>query len=77
MTESSNSIDYFATSEESSPPKPKSTGGLVAFAGVTAITGGVVAVTVPFILPAFRRACLPYVPATSKQVENVVRVLGM
>jgi len=76
MTESSKSIDYFAASEENSPPKPKSTGGLVAFAAVTAITGGLVAVTVPFILPAFRRVCLPYVPATSKQVENVVKVLG-
>ena len=35
----------------------------------------VFAVTTPFILPALRKFCLPYVPATTQQVENVVRML--
>ena len=33
------------------------------------------AVCVPFVTPALRRACLPYVPATDAQVSNVIRAL--
>ena len=36
---------------------------------------GLVAVTIPFILPALRRYCLPYVPATTVQVEKVMSQL--
>ncbi|XP_057566161.1 ATP synthase subunit C lysine N-methyltransferase isoform X7 [Hippopotamus amphibius kiboko] len=35
----------------------------------------VYAVATPFITPALRRICLPFVPATTKQVENVVKML--
>ena len=31
---------------------------------------------VPFVTPALRRVCLPFVPATDKQVNNVFRALG-
>jgi len=72
MTDSKQ-IDYFASD---SPPKPRSWGGLAAFAAVSAITGGLVAVSVPFILPAFRKVCLPYVPATTTQVKHVAQALG-
>ncbi|XP_057566158.1 ATP synthase subunit C lysine N-methyltransferase isoform X4 [Hippopotamus amphibius kiboko] len=45
----------------------------------TGIVGGmlvaVYAVATPFITPALRRICLPFVPATTKQVENVVKML--
>nr|XP_030712422.1 ATP synthase subunit C lysine N-methyltransferase isoform X2 [Globicephala melas] len=45
----------------------------------TGIVGGtlvvVYAVATPFITPAFRRICLPFVPATAKQIENVVKML--
>jgi hypothetical protein len=30
----------------------------------------------PFIVPAFRKICLPYVPATTAQVENVVKAIA-
>ncbi|KAL5010178.1 hypothetical protein ScPMuIL_012483 [Solemya velum] len=39
-----------------------------AFVGIYAVTG-------PFITPALRRICLPYVPATTKQIDNVFGAL--
>uniref|UniRef100_A0A8C4PYL1 ATP synthase subunit C lysine N-methyltransferase n=1 Tax=Eptatretus burgeri TaxID=7764 RepID=A0A8C4PYL1_EPTBU len=43
------------------------------------VAGGAVfalyAVAVPFVLPAFRAACLPFVPATEKQLANVFSLL--
>uniref|UniRef100_A0A4W2H822 ATP synthase c subunit lysine N-methyltransferase n=1 Tax=Bos indicus x Bos taurus TaxID=30522 RepID=A0A4W2H822_BOBOX len=45
----------------------------------TGIVGGtlvaVYAVATPFVTPALRRICLPFVPATTKQIENVVKML--
>ncbi|PWA17495.1 hypothetical protein CCH79_00011382, partial [Gambusia affinis] len=46
---------------------------------VTGVVGGslvaLYAVAAPFVAPALRRVCLPFVPATTAQVENVLRVL--
>ncbi|XP_036166338.1 ATP synthase subunit C lysine N-methyltransferase isoform X4 [Myotis myotis] len=46
---------------------------------ITGIVGGtlvaVYAVATPFITPALRKICLPFVPATTKQIENVVKML--
>lgn len=36
---------------------------------------GLTAVSLPFIFPFFRRVCLPYVPATDKQISNVLEAL--
>lgn len=36
---------------------------------------GMVALAWPFILPAFRRIVLPYVPATSTQIDNVLKAI--
>lgn len=45
----------------------------------TCVVGGslvaLYAVTGPFVAPALRKICLPFVPATSVQVENVFKVL--
>ncbi|XP_054771990.2 ATP synthase subunit C lysine N-methyltransferase-like [Lytechinus pictus] len=49
--------------------------GLVILGVTGAVVGGLYAVATPFILPAFRRVCLPYVPATTAQVDNVFSVL--
>ena len=42
-------------------------------------TGGVAVglsvVCYSFVAPAFRRICLPYVPATTEQVSNVLKFL--
>ncbi|CAL1286188.1 unnamed protein product [Larinioides sclopetarius] len=31
--------------------------------------------SIPFVMPAFRRICLPFVPATDNQVRNVISLL--
>ncbi|KAG7190033.1 hypothetical protein KM043_006183 [Ampulex compressa] len=44
-----------------------------------AITGGLATaislVCIPFVSPAFRKICLPYVPATTQQIQNVLKAL--
>ena len=58
----------------SSRPKLTRTGKILL--GITGASFfGVAAVTVPFLLPAIRRICLPYVPATTVQVNNVMSLL--
>lgn len=56
-------------------PQSRSRLGLV----VTGVLGGslvaLYAVAAPFVTPALRKVCLPFVPATSAQVENVLKVL--
>lgn len=46
---------------------------------ITGVVGGslvaLYAVTAPFVAPALRKICLPFVPATTAQVENVLSVL--
>lgn len=46
---------------------------------VTGVLGGslvaLYAVAAPFVAPALRKVCLPFVPATTAQVENVLGVL--
>ena len=43
--------------------------------GVTGATAvGLVLVTTPFVTPALRKFCLPYVPATEGQVANIMRM---
>ncbi|XP_058486972.1 ATP synthase subunit C lysine N-methyltransferase [Solea solea] len=55
--------------------KSKSRLGLI----VTGVLGGslvaLYAVATPFVVPALRKICLPFVPATTAQVENVLTVL--
>ena len=36
---------------------------------------GLFAVTIPFVMPAVRKYCLPYVPATHMQIRTVLSVL--
>nr|XP_020668420.1 protein FAM173B isoform X1 [Pogona vitticeps]XP_020668421.1 protein FAM173B isoform X1 [Pogona vitticeps]XP_020668422.1 protein FAM173B isoform X1 [Pogona vitticeps] len=54
--------------------KPRNWGLLL-----TSVIGGslvaLYAVTTPFIAPALRKHCLPFVPATSKQMEYVLKML--
>ncbi|XP_067323860.1 ATP synthase subunit C lysine N-methyltransferase isoform X2 [Anolis sagrei] len=46
---------------------------------LTGVIGGTLvalySVVTPFIAPALRKHCLPFVPATSKQIENVLNTL--
>lgn len=69
-------MDHLITSSSESPAKRGSSllGKVaVAVSGISAF--GILAVAFPFISPAFRRVCLPYVPATDRQIRNVVSVL--
>ncbi|KAM5156792.1 ATP synthase subunit C lysine N-methyltransferase isoform 3-T3 [Mantella aurantiaca] len=47
----------------------------------TGVIGGTLlalyAISTPFIVPAFRQICLPYVPATKKQIKNVLKMLHL
>ena len=47
------------------------------YIGWSVVGAGVILVggAVPFLLPALRRYCLPYVPASTAQVQNVMAVL--
>ncbi|XP_039610299.1 ATP synthase subunit C lysine N-methyltransferase isoform X1 [Polypterus senegalus] len=47
----------------------------------TGVLGGTLvllyAVATPFVTPALRKICLPFVPATSAQIENVLKMLRL
>jgi len=58
------------------PSKPRNpNAGLI----VAAVAGGsavlLSAICLPFVTPALRKICLPYVPATTSQVNNVLKAL--
>ncbi|XP_077348091.1 ATP synthase subunit C lysine N-methyltransferase isoform X2 [Lithobates pipiens] len=48
---------------------------------VTGVVGGTLmtlyAIATPFVAPAFRKICLPYVPATNEQIRNVLKMLQL
>ncbi|XP_063182246.1 ATP synthase subunit C lysine N-methyltransferase isoform X1 [Chroicocephalus ridibundus] len=49
--------------------------GLMVTAGVSGTLVALYAVVTPFVTPALRRVCLPFVPATSTQIQNVLKML--
>ena len=49
--------------------------GALALGIVATSSVGLIVATSSFILPAFRRICLPFLPATSAQVKNVVTAM--
>lgn len=46
-------------------------GWVVGGAGIAVIIGAI-----PFLSPALRRICLPYVPATPTQLSRVISIVG-
>jgi len=56
------------------PPKQRrlTTTGVVVTAACTAVTLGIGFLLFPFVSPALRKHCLPFVPATDAQIENVL-----
>ena len=69
-----NEFTEMENSKTKARPKLTTTGKVLL--GITGATfAAVCAVTTPFILPALRKICLPYVPATTTQVENVLKLL--
>jgi len=49
--------------------------GVVLTVAVGGAAAALTALCVPFVTPAMRRACLPYVPATEQQVANVLAAI--
>ncbi|KAM4689403.1 ATP synthase subunit C lysine N-methyltransferase isoform 1-T2 [Discoglossus pictus] len=65
--------DFSVTSE---PGKAKKKiWGLVITGAVGGTLVALYAIATPFVAPALRKVCLPYVPATTTQVENVLKML--
>ena len=54
--------------KEHSSPSYRLLGGFAIFFGTLS------ALCLPFILPATRKHCIPYIPATNKQVNNVIKI---
>ncbi|XP_012536226.1 ATP synthase subunit C lysine N-methyltransferase [Monomorium pharaonis] len=50
--------------------------GLFFIAATGGIATAISVVCFPFVSPAFRKICLPYVPATRQQIRNVIRALN-
>ncbi|GFS96466.1 ATP synthase subunit C lysine N-methyltransferase, partial [Nephila pilipes] len=55
--------------------KQKKTFGLIAVGAFGSVAVSLLVGSLPFVLPAFRQICLPYVPATDSQIQNVVKLL--
>ncbi|KAI9580382.1 ATP synthase subunit C lysine N-methyltransferase [Glossina fuscipes] len=55
--------------------KSMSNGAKVLIAATGGIGLGISIVCFAFVAPAFRRICLPYVPATAEQIKNVLHFL--
>lgn len=64
----------FELQEDARNPKTKSKLGKVVLGITGAAAVGIVLVTTPFVTPALRKICLPYVPATEKQIANILRI---
>ena len=50
--------------------------GLIGIGLFGGLAAGIVAITLPFVSPGFRRVVLPYVPATDVQIGNVLEALS-
>jgi hypothetical protein len=68
--------EIFNQEDLTSPAKPQrmSAFGKVCLGVTGAVAIGLVAITTPFVTPALRKVCLPYVPATERQVANVLQL---
>ena len=62
------------TNPEMSNTSAKSRFGLVALGVTGAIVAGLFVGTLPFLTPALRQVCLPYVPATNTQIQNILQM---
>lgn len=68
-----NQLGFDLQQDEKKPKKLSKLGKVIL--GVTGAAGvGLVLITTPFVTPAMRKICLPYVPATEKQIANILRM---
>lgn len=66
---------FSESSSSTEKPKQKSYSGYIITGTLAGIVFGIHLIAGPFITPTLRRVCLPFVPASEEQVENVFRML--
>lgn len=69
-------VELQAALQESSSSPPSSRHRSRVLIGCGLLTGAMLAAAWPFVAPALRKVCLPFVPATDIQVANVFRLLA-
>lgn len=68
-------LELFQNTEAKASSKLSSVGKFLIY-GTGGLAVGVSIVCIPFVSPAFRKFCLPYVPATTDQLLGVTKVLA-
>jgi hypothetical protein len=69
--------ELLSSDSSGSRTKPKLTKAGKIILGITGASFcGMCAAALPFLLPAARRICLPFVPATHSQVQNVFSLIN-
>ncbi|GAB1601071.1 protein N-lysine methyltransferase FAM173B-like [Argonauta hians] len=68
-------LELISDNKPSNTKYKLSTTGAVILGISGALAVGFYAVVTPFLSPALRKVCLPFVPATTTQVQNVMRAL--
>lgn len=48
--------------------------GMIALGITGTLATGLVVGTLPFLTPALRKICLPFVPATESQIQNILKL---
>lgn len=71
---SKNQLGLELQSDEKKPRKSSKLAGKVLLGVTGAAAVGLVLVTTPFVTPALRKICLPYVPATERQITNILHM---
>ncbi|XP_011140823.1 protein FAM173B [Harpegnathos saltator] len=71
-------MEYFSVNKNNVNASQKSSSriGLFLIAATGGIATAISIICFPFISPAFRKICLPYVPATNQQIKNVIQALN-
>jgi len=73
--ESVDTSDVLTVDSKTKVQNERSKFGLALFGTVAASAVALVTITTPFVVPAFRKVCLPFVPATPAQIKNILSAL--
>lgn len=68
-------MDFAITDSKPTSPKTISKSAKFLIFATGGVGVGLSVICYSFVAPAFRRICLPYVPATTEQVNNVLQFL--
>lgn len=68
-------MDFALNDSKATTPKTVSKSAKILIFATGGVGVGLSVICYSFVAPAFRRICLPYVPATTEQVDNVLKFL--